>query len=81
MSLTKREFERQAEQAAPSARLRRVRDRLRFVGYEIASAEGRVLDYESAEGINRALAAVTRELEELTVSVACLGRRAGSEVR
>ncbi|PYS94437.1 MAG: hypothetical protein DMF64_00785 [Acidobacteria bacterium] len=72
MSLSKRQFEAQQEKETPTARITRVRAQLRTVSYELAAHEGRVLDYETAAELNRALAAAMRELEALTFSVAGL---------
>ncbi len=39
--------------------------------------EGRLLDFDTADDIHRALGAATRELEELAVTFAVLSRKGG----
>lgn len=75
MSLTKRWIETQ-ETASATTKLEGVRARLRSVSRNIQITEGRVLDYESADEMQRTLNITLRELEELTVTVAVMERRA-----
>ena len=56
-------------------RLEHARQRLRFALRSVTATEGRLLDFEQAEDINRALIAAMRELEELTLQVAVIERR------
>lgn len=48
---------------------------LRLTAHLVSASEGRLLDYESADEINRALARAQRELEELKLSLAVQQRR------
>jgi hypothetical protein len=56
-------------------RLEHARQRVRFAQRSVAANEGRLLDFETAEDINRALVAVARDLEALTLTVAVMQRR------
>ena len=56
-------------------RLQHARQRLRFALRSITATEGRVLDFETAEEIGRALSAASRDLEELTLQVAVMARK------
>ena len=56
-------------------RLQHARQRLRFALRSVAATEGRLLDFETAEEIGRALSAASRDLEELTLHVAAMERR------
>ena len=66
------QFPQSAPAPKPDAaqRLEHARRSLRFVQASVAATEGRLLDFETADDINRALAAVFRDLEELTLQVA-----------
>ena len=75
MSLSKRYFELQAEREQPTARLERARDRIREVSRTITISEGRLLDFESADEMQRTLSAVLRELQELTITLSVMQRR------
>jgi hypothetical protein len=57
-------------------KLERVRGRVRTVSRAVQTTEGRLLDFDTAEDIMRALHTAARELEELTVTVAVMQRRA-----
>ena len=57
-------------------RLQHARSRLRFALRSVTATEGRLLDFDTAEEISRALSAVSRDLEELTLHVAVMERRA-----
>jgi hypothetical protein len=41
----------------------------------VQASEGRFLDFSTAEAIQRALVAADRNLQELTLQVACLERK------
>jgi len=41
----------------------------------VQAVEGRLLDYEAAEAISRALITAARNLQELTVSIAVMERK------
>ncbi len=60
----------------PAQKLERVRGRVRTVSRAVQTTEGRLLDFDTAEDIMRALHTAARELEELTVTVAVMQRRA-----
>lgn len=64
--------------AAPTAtqKLERARARLRSVARNVRASEGRLLDYETADEMHRTLHTSLRELEELTLTVAVMERRA-----
>ncbi len=74
MSLTKRWLEQQAEQS-PTQKLEHARNRVRFAQRSVTASEGRLLYFDTAEEINRALIAVSRDLEDLTLQVAVLARK------
>ena len=57
-------------------KLEHARQRLRFALRSVAANEGRLLDFETAEEISRALSAASRDLEDLTLHVAVMERRA-----
>jgi hypothetical protein len=59
----------------PARKLERVRERVRTVARAVQTTEGRLLDFDTADDIRRALHAAARELEELTVAVAVMQRR------
>ncbi len=75
MSLTKRYLETQ-EATPATAKLERARASLRNIARDVQVTEGRLLDYETADAMQRTLHATMRELEELTVTVAVMERRA-----
>ncbi len=56
-------------------KLMRSRERLSHVARDVRMSEGRLLDYESAEYIARALVTTVRELDEARMSVAVMERR------
>ncbi len=76
MSLTKRMLETQ-EATPATAKLERARASLRNVSRDVQITEGRVLDYESADEMQRTLHMTMRTLEELTITVAVMERRLG----
>jgi hypothetical protein len=59
----------------PARKLERVRERVRVVTRAVQVTEGRLLDFDTAEDIMRALHTAARELEELTVTIAVMQRR------
>jgi hypothetical protein len=75
MSLSKREFEVQQEREAPAARVERARARIKSVAREVRTTEGRLLDYATADAMQRTLNATMRELEELTLTLAVMERQ------
>ncbi len=76
MSLTKRMLEMQ-EATPATAKLERARASLRNVARDVQVTEGRLLDFETADAMQRALCATLRTLEELTITVAVMERRIG----
>jgi len=75
MSFSKREFEKQREMEAPAARVERACTRIKSVAREVRTAEGRLLDYATAEEMQRALHATLRDLEQLTLTLAVMERQ------
>lgn len=67
MSLTKRLAETQ--ERTPTQKLEHVRTSLRSVARNVQSTEGRLLDFETADEMQRTLHASLRMLEELSVAV------------
>ncbi len=59
-----------------TAKLERTRAEVRRAQENVQAVEGRFLDYATAEAIQRALFDAARNLQELTVSVTVLERRA-----
>jgi hypothetical protein len=61
----------------PSAaqKLEHARQRIRFAQRSVTASEGRLLDFDTAEEINRALVAVARDLEEVQITVAVMERK------
>ncbi len=59
----------------PAQKLERVRERVRVVTRAVQVTEGRLLDFDTADDIMRALHTAARELEELTVTFAVMQRR------
>ncbi len=76
MSLSKRYLEAQ-EGTPATAKLERARASLRNVARDVQVTEGRLLDFETADAMQRALCATLRTLEELTITVAVMERRIG----
>jgi hypothetical protein len=62
-------------EALPTARLEKARGCLRSASRNVQVTEGRLLDFETAEDIMRALHTAARELEALMVTVAVMQRR------
>jgi len=66
------------QEATPAtAKLERARASLRNVSRDVQVTEGRLLDFETADAMQRALCATLRTLEELTITVAVMERRLG----
>ncbi len=59
-----------------TAKIERTRADVRRAITDVQASEGRFLDYATAEAIQRALFDAARNLQELTVSVTVLERRA-----
>jgi hypothetical protein len=57
-------------------KLERTRADVRRVIADVQAVEGRFLDYATAEAIERALITAARNLQELTLQVACMERKA-----
>jgi hypothetical protein len=76
MSLSKREFEVQQEREAPAQKLERARTQIKRVARDVQTTEGRLLDYETADEMQRALQATLRDLDALTITLAVMERRA-----
>ena len=76
MSLTKRMLEMQ-EATPATQKLERARLALRNIARDVQVTEGRLLDFETADEMQRALCATLRTLEELTLTVAVMERRLG----
>ncbi len=60
---------------APARKLERVRERVRVVTRAVQVTEGRLLDFDTADDIMRALHTAARELEELTLTIAVMQRK------
>jgi hypothetical protein len=75
MSLSKREFAVQQEREAPARRVERARTQIKRVARDVQTSEGRLLDYTTADEMQRALQATLRELEQLTITISVLERR------
>jgi hypothetical protein len=58
----------------PARKLERVRERVRTVTRAVQTTEGRLLDFDTADDIMRALHTAARELEELTITLAVMER-------
>ena len=58
----------------PARKLERVRERVRTVTRAVQVTEGRLLDFDTADDIMRALHTAARELEELTITLAVMER-------
>ena len=56
-------------------KLKAAHARLRNVARDVQVTEGRLLDFETADAMQRTLNATLRELEELTLTVAVMERR------
>jgi hypothetical protein len=56
-------------------KLERTRAEVRRAITDVQAVEGRFLDYETAEAIQRALVSAARHLEELTITLAVMERK------
>ncbi len=70
----------QTKQTATVEKLEHARVALRTVSRTVQITEGRVLDYESADEMQRTLHTTMRELEELTLTISVMERRATNHV-
>jgi hypothetical protein len=75
MSLSKREFEVQQEREAPAQKLERARTQIKRVARDVQTTEGRLLDYETADEMQRTLHATLRDLDALTITLAVMQRQ------
>ena len=75
MSLSKREFEMQRDRETPAARVERARTQIKRVARDVQVTEGRLLDYETADEMQRTLHATLRDLDALTITLAVMQRR------
>jgi hypothetical protein len=73
--MTKRWAETQEKTLAQ--KLAGVRKRVRIVTHAVQVTEGRLLDFDTADDIMRALSTAARELEELTLTLAVMQLRKG----
>lgn len=64
-----------AREASLKAKLEAVRVQLRLIGRDIQAVEGRLLDFNTAETVQRSLHHVTRQLDAIAISVAVLERK------
>ena len=64
-----------APKPVASQKLEQARSRIRFAQRSVTASEGRLLDYDTAEEIGRALAAASRDLEQLSIQVSVMERR------
>ncbi len=60
-----------------TAKLERTRREVRRAQENVQASEGRLLDYDQADAIMRSLFEAARNLQELTLQVAVMERRAG----
>ncbi len=65
----------QVKTPAATEKLERARASLRSVARDVQVTEGRLLDFETADAMQRTLNATMRTLEELTITVAVMERR------
>jgi len=66
----------QTNPTATVEKLERARLALRNIARAVQVTEGRLLDFETADAMQRALHAALRTLDELTLTVAVMERRA-----
>ncbi len=82
MSLSKRYFEQQPtptpQKPDATQQLESARSRVRTVLRDIQIAEGRFLDFATAEDISRTLSTVMRDLEAVQLQVAVMSRKGGA---
>jgi len=65
----------QTKKTATVEKFERARVALHNVSRDVQVTEGRLLDFETADAMQRTLNATMRELEELTLTVAVMERR------
>jgi len=65
----------QTKPTATVEKLERARVALRTVSRDVQVTEGRLLDFETADAMQRTLNATLRTLEELTITIAVRERR------
>jgi hypothetical protein len=63
------------QEKTPAQKLAGVRERVRIVTHAVQVTEGRLLDFDTADDIMRALSTAARELEELTLTLAVMQLR------
>ncbi len=63
-------------EASLKTRLEAVRASLRLIGRDVQASEGRLLDFSTAETIQRALHHTGRQLDAIALQVAVMERRA-----
>ncbi len=56
-------------------KLERTRAEVRRAITDVQAVEGRFLDFETADMLQRTLSSAARNLEELTITLACMERR------
>ena len=64
-----------AQKQGAAQKLELAHQRIRLAQRSVAASEGRLLDFDTAEEIHRALAGVSRDLEELTIQVSVMERK------
>ncbi len=74
MSLTKRWLDTQTD-TATDAVIRRARQSVKSALRNVTITEGRLLDFETADEITRALDSAARDMEALALTVAVMERR------
>ncbi len=67
----------QTKTAETVEKLERARAALHNISRDVQIIEGRLLDFETADAMQRALHAALRTLDELTLTVAVMERRLG----
>jgi anti-sigma regulatory factor (Ser/Thr protein kinase) len=70
----------QTKPTATVEKLERARVALRNIARDVQVTEGRLLDFETADAMQRTLNATMRELEELTITISVLERRTTNHV-
>ncbi len=73
MSMTKKWMD--AQELTLAQKLDHARRACRFVQLSVTASEGRVLDYATADEMSAALVGISRNLEELSLSIAVLERK------
>ncbi len=56
-------------------KIERTRAEVRRAITDVQAVEGRFLDYETADALQRTIVSAARHLEELTITFACMERR------